>query len=769
MKSLIFPSIQAPVRAIASTVRGITPLTTIWQQSGSSRNCQARTPQQFATKRSYRHCAPWSLFVLLGCLALPGITLASQSMRRDAATHVVAPCVEVIAHSVLSVDDVAGTKWWLARIEKPIYLVLLTLVGGSMCMVTVPLVPGRPGEPLRVLIIGRISTPHQTEESVEASYEYVKKFLGENYKGEVCITCLGEQKSGMVADRQTIREAEDMIAGGMVDVLIVEDVGRIYRDPRHLIAFVNDTVDAGVRLIAINDTLDTANEDWEVLLTLATVRHGFASTDAKKRVRRTATYAFHRGGDVRKVIFGFRKLSKEEAASGQFGPVGLRLAKIADCTPTIMQMKDMVMAGARYVAIAEWLNSQGSKPGPYSKSGRWTAKLVIDFLRSRLLRGERELRKVIHQRIRKSGKHLRLRNPNPERKHYPELAHFTPEEHDELLARMDALAEQHRTKSGEVHPLWRLPRSKGIWPSALDGICSACNECTYVCDDDRLKCSNSFRRSGDHRCWNHVVVNRDRIRTTVIPWLWSMFDDVPEARKAFLEAAWDEIERLRDRQCSELTVETQQVERLEKEAERLGAAIAQGGSLATLLTMLQDAEAALAVSRARCDEIRRQSDQKLPFDRESFLTDPLATILELARISFEFGDLMRRIVKELVIVPVQDLLHGQVRPRVRITVEFSRESQAGGSSDPIVRTLTFDAFDWPQYIRLVEPLRKLRMAMPNATRAEIADSLGVNIDVLKRTTAYIKLMAEHGVTEPFIELTSRPVRASRWRHRDDAA
>lgn len=768
MKSLMFSLIQVLVRAVASTVRGITPLTTSWQQSGSSGNCQTRTPKQFATKRSHRRCPPWSLFVLLACLAIPGTTLASHWMRPDAGAQVVGSCGAMSADSGSSVDDVVGIKLWLGRIEKPLALLLLILSSSGLCMVTVPLVPGRQGEPLRVLIIGRISTPHQREESIEASYEYVRKFLEQIYKGPVSITYLGEQKSGMVADRQTIHEAEDLIADGKVDLILVEDVGRIYRDTALLLRFVNEVLDANVRLISINDTLDSADEDWEVALAIATVRHGFASLDAKKRVRRTATYAFHRGGDVRKVIFGYRKLTKEEAACGQFGPVGLRLAKIADCTPTIKQMKSMVMAGLRYVAIAEWLNAQGIKPGPYSKKGRWTAKLVIDFLRSRLLRGDRELRKVIHQRLRMTGKHLRLKNPSPERKHYPELAHLSEEEHDELLAKMDTLAEARRNEAGEKHPLWRVPRSQGIWPSALDGTCSACNECTYVCDDDQLKCSNCIRR-GQNQCWNHVVVDRERIRMTVIPWLWSMIEELPAGRTAFVEAAWSAVENVRDRQCSELNAEMQQVERLEKEAEHLGAAIAQGGNLNTLLTMLQEAEAALAASRGRCAELRTQSDHKLPFDRESFLQDPLATILELARISFEFGDLMRRVVKELVIVPVQDLMHGQVRPRVRIRVEFAREAQPDSSADPIVRTLTFDAFEWPQYIRLVEPLRKLKAAMPNARRAQLAEALGVKIDVLKRTTAYIKLTEKRGTAEPYIELTSKPARASRWKHRSDAA
>lgn len=113
----------------------------------------------------------------------------------------------------------------------------------------------------------------------------------------------------------------------------MEDVGRIYREPRHLIAFVHDAVDAEVRVIAINDALDTAEDDWEVQLHIAMIRHGFAATDARKRVTRQAAYAFQRGGDAKKVPFGYRKLTKEEAASGVFGPIGLRLAKIDELFP----------------------------------------------------------------------------------------------------------------------------------------------------------------------------------------------------------------------------------------------------------------------------------------------------------------------------------------------------------------------------------------------------------------------------------------------------
>jgi hypothetical protein len=45
---------------------------------------------------------------------------------------------------------------------------MLPIVG----MLIVPLSPKRDGEPLRVLILGRISTVRQREETIEASYRF---------------------------------------------------------------------------------------------------------------------------------------------------------------------------------------------------------------------------------------------------------------------------------------------------------------------------------------------------------------------------------------------------------------------------------------------------------------------------------------------------------------------------------------------------------------------------------------------------------------------
>jgi len=108
-----------------------------------------------------------------------------------------------------------------------------------------PLVPRNPGGKLFVVMLGRISTEHQDIENIDASYRYVQDHLNQMYDGPIEIRFLGEQASGMRTDRETIREAEDLVRSRIVDLVIAEDLSRIYRNPRHQYNFVQDAVDAG--------------------------------------------------------------------------------------------------------------------------------------------------------------------------------------------------------------------------------------------------------------------------------------------------------------------------------------------------------------------------------------------------------------------------------------------------------------------------------------------------------------------------------------------
>src|SRR5437868_2089967 len=100
-----------------------------------------------------------------------------------------------------------------------------------------PLIPKAADGTAQVAMIGRISTPGQDLHSIDASYGYAEPFLKQICSGPMNMRTFGEQASGMVPHRDTIAAAEEWIQTGEVDVVVAEDVSRIYRNPRYLLAF----------------------------------------------------------------------------------------------------------------------------------------------------------------------------------------------------------------------------------------------------------------------------------------------------------------------------------------------------------------------------------------------------------------------------------------------------------------------------------------------------------------------------------------------------
>jgi site-specific DNA recombinase len=239
--------------------------------------------------------------------------------------------------------------------------------------------------------------------------------------------------------------------------------------------FVQTCLDHKVRFILKDDGIDTADENWEIMMYAASLRHGMTVPEVRRRVKRKATHSFARGGMVQKIKYGYRKLSKEEAASGKFGPVGLRIAKLPECTPIIREAKDRVIRGDAYPAIEDWLNNAGIDPGPYVTSGRWSVPRIKSLLRDPILSGRRRFRVQVHTMIYRTGRHRPESNPQgPAINEHPELAHLTPEEHAELLAAMDARKQPSDERPrGKDHPRWNVPRSRTKWPGQ-HAVCGCC-------------------------------------------------------------------------------------------------------------------------------------------------------------------------------------------------------------------------------------------------------------------------------------------------------
>jgi hypothetical protein len=630
-----------------------------------------------------------------------------------------------------------------------------------------PLVPKNLGGPLMTIALGRVSTKRQNVKNIDASYEDVERYLKSIYDGLTHIKHLGEQGSGMLVDRASIMEAEREIETGNWDLVLMEDLSKAYRNPRHQYAFVQNCVDAETRMICTGDNLDTADPQWEVAMGSAALRHGLHIPDTRRRVRRTATYAFHNGGMVLRVRFGSRKLTKEEAASGQYGPKGLRIAKVPEATPTIEEMRLRVHNGAGSQDLADWLNAEGIEPGPYVKKGYWTGQDVVNLLTDPILSGTRTFRKVNYRPIFRTGHHLRVKNRNPEREYVPELAHMTVEQQDEMIAALEANNRRtHDPKRGPANPLYRKPRGESIFP-AQHAECAACKGRMHRALNDQIKCCHAHRQNLQ-RCWNHVQVKCELAREKIFSWLLTELEKYPRHRAAFLDMAWSKHEQevLRRRQTLEEICE--QIQSVAQEADKLAAAIAAGGKLEALVKRSQATDAKLKkLRKAETQETRCVQEELTVISPEELAARPLEGTLAVARRSTGFASFLRRLFPEFKIVPVQSLDHKMVRPRARILVALSELCE--GQDAPAELRAEIDLFESPEHIKHLRACLAEKTAHPSLSLKKLAAKLGIGHMTVKRAFDYAKRMRNAGVQDPYIVLTAAPEYASRWKDRPKKA
>ncbi len=111
-----------------------------------------------------------------------------------------------------------------------------------------PIIPKNPDHVVRIISIGRLSKPKETEAETQQSLEAIRneneRMLSCIYSGPKFIRYLAEQISGMLAQRLSMDELWRLVETGEWDLIIAEDLSRIFCNPRWQLAFVQDCVDA---------------------------------------------------------------------------------------------------------------------------------------------------------------------------------------------------------------------------------------------------------------------------------------------------------------------------------------------------------------------------------------------------------------------------------------------------------------------------------------------------------------------------------------------
>src|SRR5438874_5173414 len=117
---------------------------------------------------------------------------------------------------------------------------------------------------LRILIYARYSTEEQHQSSIQDQIDYCKKFLHENGITDPDIEVLHDaEMSGELVSRPGIDRARQLINSRWPNLILSEDCGRLFRHETACGELIETVVDLSIRYIAINDDVDTAEEDWD--------------------------------------------------------------------------------------------------------------------------------------------------------------------------------------------------------------------------------------------------------------------------------------------------------------------------------------------------------------------------------------------------------------------------------------------------------------------------------------------------------------------------
>lgn len=359
-----------------------------------------------------------------------------------------------------------------------------------------PLQP-RTGNTLRVLIMTRISTENQDRLSLDDQAEKCRAYMHAHHPGPIEIvrylTC---QASGECVARPDLDAAQELIQARAVDLVIAEDLGRIMRR-MEVFRFCEMCEDYDIRLIAINDNVDTASGNWRTLAMFSSLHHELHNRDTSERIKRTKDNRFNNGGTLGCLIYGYLKDTDAKTEDG--------LHKDPDAEPIYDHIFTMLEDGASYAEVADWLNQQRVPTGPICRLGKWDRGMVTRIVHNPILKGVRQRGLRITRRVNSTGKRRTEKAP-PEhlkQRRCPHLAFIEPERYDRIIAMLDARNSKYRRGQDGPDPAIGRPKKRTTWPGQAV-VCGICGR-PYVWGGhgrtNHLMCSGAK----DYRCWNGVT------------------------------------------------------------------------------------------------------------------------------------------------------------------------------------------------------------------------------------------------------------------------
>jgi site-specific DNA recombinase len=609
------------------------------------------------------------------------------------------------------------------------------------------------GPQLRVIIVARISTDKQDEKSLEDQEAYCKEYVLQR----TTLTCdwhvISSQGSGEYLDRRELQDLEDLIELGQYDVVVCEDLGRICRRTR-AVDICESCQDHDTRLIAINDNVDTAEENWRMCSYFAAMRHEQYNQDTARRIRRTQRNRFTQGGTLPKSIFGYTR------------PPGAKtddqLQKDPAAEPIYREVFRRLEDGATFAEIADWLNVQSIPRGPSCRLKRWTVQMISRLVRNPLLKGVRERNRKMSRRINKTGRRRPVDAPPEDLllRRCPHLAFFDEAYYDHVVALVNARNQGHgRPKRDGKDVRSGISRKRTAWP-AQHATCDVCGRTLWICSpkDKKFACCSGALQ---YRCWNGLYVDvqefQRRVSAAVLAELRTVdgFDAdlhrrIREAREADLSC--------RDERRQELLRKHAD---FEHRARNLSNAIAENGSSEMLMTDFKSAEARLKDAAYQLQQLnaRPRDVMEIPSMAElgALLKEQFELLISQDQ---EAQRLLKQVLPDIRVRPVESCDGRTIELQATIRLDLNPLVRCiTGERLPLslpVRELVVNLFDPRPYVQHAQHLGTVEQRGEPVMKT--GKALGLSVGEIVIARQLYRQLVELGRTDPYVPMTELPER-----------
>jgi hypothetical protein len=147
--------------------------------------------------------------------------------------------------------------------------------------------PARCGRRKRVVIYTRYSTNEQNEQSLADQEAVCRGAVDRCSLADAEIEVLSDAAvSGEMANRRGVDRPWELIETQACDIIVAEEVSRLYRHTARAMQFIESAVDAGICVITLNDPIDTATDDWRLNGHFASLKAEFDDRQTRQRIER---------------------------------------------------------------------------------------------------------------------------------------------------------------------------------------------------------------------------------------------------------------------------------------------------------------------------------------------------------------------------------------------------------------------------------------------------------------------------------------------------